>query len=76
MSDLERLALLLFSISIVLRVLCGRMVKRGSKYTADAELHPPLAARWLSQTAIDLGVILSVVCPLAAAGLLLYSLAP
>jgi hypothetical protein len=75
MSGLTRLALLLFSISIVLRILCGRMVKRGLKYTADAELYSPLAARWLGQKAIDLGVILSVVCLLAAAGLLLYSLA-
>jgi len=75
MSGLTRLALLLFSISIVLRILCGRMVKRGLKYTANAELHPPLGARWLGQKAIDLGMILSVVCLLAAAGLLLYSLA-
>jgi hypothetical protein len=72
-SDLEAFAYGLFVVSIVLRMTCGRFVKRGSKYAPDAEFHPPLASRWIGEMGAAAGAVLGIACLLVSAGLMLYS---
>jgi hypothetical protein len=73
MSRLELVAALLLGLSLLLRVACGRRVKRGSKYAADAEFHPPIAARWVGPQAVEVGAWAGVVCLFGAIALFIYS---
>jgi hypothetical protein len=74
MSGVEVAAWLSFAMAIVLRVLCGRFVKRGSsKFAPDAEFHPPLAARWFGARAADFGALLGAALTVLAGGLLVFS---
>jgi len=62
----------MFGLSVVLRLVCGRCVRRGTKYSTAAEYYQPLATRWFGKGIADIGALVSVVLLFVAGAVLLY----
>lgn len=73
MSTVELLAYALFALAVLLRLLCGRIVKGGaSKHADDAQFRAPIARRWVGPAAVRFGAWGSLAALLLATALLAY----
>jgi hypothetical protein len=73
-SPLDIAAWILVVVSVALRVLCGPFAKgQKFKHEPDAEFHLPLASRWVPAKVVDIGSVISVLCLVGAALLLMCS---
>ena len=71
--DVRTLGFTVFAVAVILRLLCGRFVKRGSKSADDARFDTSLAARWLGSRVANIGAAMSALLTLLSGALLLYS---
>jgi len=73
MISLENAGFATFAVAMILRLLFGSFVRRGSKWDDEPNLHQPFAARWLGPKAVSGGAALGAASLLLAGGLLIAS---